>query len=189
MGEKGLIIFDMLTRIFAFLVLNIIVFVLIRSEAYTQHELFDKSRNQITFRDVHVLPESKCDICHPPTVDVDNSHLFLKSDLCLSCHEDTVVVLPGSILRSRVNPMNNHPIKFSPLDFDSRKISQQIILIGKNIWISSPEGSLPLFGETRRSAVVECATCHDPHGTAGFKSLLRIDNHKSKLCIICHIDI
>ena len=178
----------MLPRIFHCLGLNIFVLILTCYGAFAQNNPVDANSSRITFKDVHVMPGSKCDICHPPTLDVNNSRLFLKSDLCLSCHDDTVAVLVDSTLISRVENMNNHPIKFSPLDFDSRKISQQIISDGKNIWISGPTGSLPLFGESRRSAVVECTTCHDPHGAAGFKSLQRIENTKGRLCLVCHLD-
>lgn len=43
-------------------------------------------------------------------------------------------------------------------------------------------GNLPLFANR-----VECATCHDVHGTLGTAGLLRIDNHGSALCLSCHL--
>ncbi|WP_022847593.1 cytochrome c3 family protein [Desulfurobacterium sp. TC5-1] len=34
--------------------------------------------------------------------------------------------------------------------------------------------------------VVDCASCHDPHGSAAGKPFLRVTNRGSKLCISCH---
>jgi predicted CXXCH cytochrome family protein len=83
--------------------------------------------------------------------------------------------------------MINHPIKILPRDFDPEKINHNIISNGGKFFISGPTGSLPLFGKTEDSAVVECATCHDPHGDSGHQKLRRIERLKGKLCLVCHL--
>ena len=35
-------------------------------------------------------------------------------------------------------------------------------------------------------ALVECSSCHDPHGVTGTFSFLRISNTSSALCLACH---
>ena len=37
------------------------------------------------------------------------------------------------------------------------------------------------------SGVVECASCHDPHGVTGVTKFLRLANSNSDLCLACHI--
>ena len=141
------------------------------------------------YKDIHGRPGSKCDICHPVTVDIDKAAVFLKSDLCISCHEKAAVMMSRFRMKSSIQQMDNHPIKFSPFDYDPRKINRTIIKDGENYRILGRFGALPLFGDSRDTAVAECATCHDPHGTGGFDNLLRIDNRASRLCRICHIDL
>ena len=177
----------MLNKICVYLSLHFILLIAISSDAAAQNIMFDGSSDRTGLSDVHVREGSKCDICHPPTVDVENSRIFLKSDLCISCHEEIPLRLPRAGMRSSGASICDHPIKFSNLDFDSWKINQTIINDGRNFWVSGSTGSLPLFGLSRRSALVECATCHDPHGTSGFKKLQRIDNRGSKLCMVCHL--
>ncbi|UCH80925.1 MAG: hypothetical protein JSW20_14495 [Nitrospiraceae bacterium] len=130
---------------------------------------------------------SRCDICHPPTVDMESSALLLKSDLCLDCHDDIEAVSPEERRQGNISAMNNHPVKFSPRDFASVKINQNIIRVGWKFFISGPAGALPLFGETMGSAVVECATCHDPHGDTGHPKLRRIWGGNGELCLVCHL--
>jgi len=144
-----------------------------------------------TINDVHVWPDSKCDACHASArPDNDSARLIMDdvSRLCESCHKGTVTILPASKLRSTVKIMNNHPIKYSPLDFNPQKISHNIVRDGEYYYVSGESGKLPLSGDSRMSAVAECTTCHEPHGKSRRKELHRIDNSKGQLCLICHID-
>lgn len=144
----------------------------------------------LTFSHVHSGPTSRCDLCHPPTLDPEDSYFFLKSDLCTSCHEDVVVRAPKSRFSALCAPniMNNHPIKFSPLNYDLQKFNQNVVQEGKKFFIAGQGEKLPLFGESAQKALVECATCHESHGYGGFKKLLRVDNRGSRLCLVCHLD-
>ncbi len=146
--------------------------------------------NGHTFDDVHTWSESKCIICHISDKPDADSHTLIDEDisrLCESCHKGTVSILPASTLRSSIDVMNNHPIKYSLLNFDSKLINHNIIKEGDNYYVSSRDGRLPLFGESRTSAVAECTTCHDPHGKAKKPKLHYIDNSNSQLCTICHL--
>ena len=144
-------------------------------------------RGTLRLSDVHERSTSKCNLCHPPTADIENSAVFLKSDLCLDCHDNIVAIMPEARLRSGIPAMNNHPIKFTPLDFDPKKISHNIISVGGKFFVSGPSGTLPLFGKTERSAIVECATCHDPHGDSGHQKLRRLESRRGTLCKVCHL--
>ena len=49
--------------------------------------------------------------------------------------------------------------------------------------IGGKVGPLPLFGPNHDT--VECATCHDPHGSP-YPASLRMPNNRSALCLTCH---
>ncbi|MEN8263093.1 MAG: cytochrome c3 family protein [Nitrospirota bacterium] len=157
---------------------------------YTQssHEL----RHGYSFNDVHIWPGSKCSICHFfPYPDAESSRLKNKdqSRLCESCHKGTVTIISANILKSEIVNMNNHPIKVSPLEFDPERFNHNIIREGRLFYVSGESGRVPLFGDTRESAVIECGTCHDAHGRSGADKLPIIDNTKNQLCLACHINI
>jgi len=149
------------------------------------------SGENVTINEVHIWPGSKCDICHLSSNPDSGSDVLVNSDrsrLCESCHSGTVTILPSMRLRSYVFEMENHPIKFSPLDFNAEKINHNIIKEGGRFYVSGDKGKVPIFGATRETAVAECTTCHDPHGRSGLPKLLRIDNSKSGLCLACHLN-
>ncbi len=179
----------MINKLLVHISVNLIAFALIYNAGSAQNLKGEGIIKEFTFKDVHAETGSKCDICHPPNMEIESSSVFLKSDLCLSCHSDVAVVLPNSILKSRIDKMNNHPIKFSPLDFDINKINHSVIHVGNTYRIIGSAGSLPLFGTSLMSAVVECATCHDPHGKSSFPNLQRLDNDRGSLCLVCHLDL
>jgi predicted CXXCH cytochrome family protein len=179
----------MINKLLVHISINLIAVALIYNAGSAQNLNGEGILKEFTFKDVHSETGSKCDICHPPNMEIESSSVFLKSDLCLSCHSDVVVVLPNSILKSRIDRMDNHPIKFSPLDFDMNKFNHSIINAGGTFRIIGSAGSLPLFGNSLISAVVECSTCHDPHGKSGFPKLQRLDNDRGSLCLVCHLDL
>jgi len=119
------------------------------------------------------------------------------SRLCLSCHDGTIAVdsfggAQGQVgtntiidIRASANigeaqagvgdMTNDHPVSF------------EIPTIVQDPEIFQPTagflGVVPFFGASER--VLECASCHDVHGT-GFDYLLRVDNDNSDLCLTCH---
>lgn len=148
--------------------------------------------NGYSFFDVHVWPDSLCQACHfLPRPDAETSRLLNPdpSRLCEACHKGTVTILPSNRLSSDVLKMKNHPIKFSPLDFDPEQINHSVIREGKYFYVSGESGKVPLFGDTKETAIAECGTCHEPHGRLKLHKLQRIDNSKNQLCLTCHINI
>jgi predicted CXXCH cytochrome family protein len=146
----------------------------------------------IGFNEVHGWPGSRCNICHISSNPGAESALLINPDhsrLCESCHKGTVTILASFRLRSEVKNMANHPIKFSPLDFDPNKINHIIIKEKNQFYVSGKTGKVPIFGETPATAVAECTTCHDTHGETKMPKMPRINNSKGELCLVCHIGI
>ncbi len=150
------------------------------------------SDRDISFNDVHIWPGSRCNICHLSSNPEGESASLVNVDqsrLCESCHKGTITILSTSVMKSAVKPMNNHPIKFSTLDFDPSKINHNIVKEEKYLYVSGQNGKVPIFGESKYSAVAECGTCHEPHGELRMPKLMRIDNSKGQLCRVCHIKL
>jgi len=85
---------------------------------------------EVSFYEAHDWPGSRCDICHVSSSPGAESALLNNPDhslLCESCHKGTVTILTSFRLKSEFKKMDNHPIKFSPLDFDEKKINHNII--------------------------------------------------------------
>ena len=145
----------------------------------------------IDFNEVHGWPGSRCDICHISSNPGVESALLNNSDhsrLCESCHKGTVTILASFRLKSEFKNMDNHPIKFSPLDFDANRINHNIIKEKNQFYVSGKTGKVPLFGETAATAIAECTTCHESHGGTKMPKMPRIKNSKGELCLVCHID-
>ncbi|MBI5664830.1 MAG: hypothetical protein HZC49_07060 [Nitrospirae bacterium] len=142
------------------------------------------------FRDVHGWPGGRCSICHiSPSPGAESAALINPdiSRLCESCHKGTVTILPSARLKTSVQKMDNHPIKFSPLDFAPDKINHVIVKENNQFYVSGKTGKVPIFGASAATAVVECATCHDSHGKLNMPKMPRINNSRSELCLVCHL--
>jgi predicted CXXCH cytochrome family protein len=108
---------------------------------------------------------------------------------CLSCHDgvtafdsllgltgtagndmDTLYAASTAILGSTL--ANDHPV------------GVDLLLAGEmELAATVTAGGLRLFGA---GDTVECASCHDPHGGAGFGFFLRLDPAAGTLCETCH---
>jgi predicted CXXCH cytochrome family protein len=142
--------------------------------------------------EVHGWPGSRCTICHISSdPDEENAALIMadRSRLCETCHKGTVTILPIQRLKSRIEKMDNHPIKFSPLVFDPEKINHNIVKEEGYFNVLRQTRKVPLFGRNRETAVAECTTCHDPHGKLDLTKLQRLDNTNGELCLVCHLTI
>ena len=53
------------------------------------------------------------------------------------------------------------------------------------LYTRTATGTSPVLGATGNQALVECASCHDPHSANA--TFLRIDNTGSAVCLACHI--
>ena len=127
------------------------------------------------------------------------------SKLCLSCHDGTIAIdsfgraTDGTPFTAGVttiddinvnynigegaagagNLSNDHPVAFTFPVTDT-----EIYSFGGGFVNAGPNPNvLPLFGAGDQ---MECATCHDVHGTGNAK-LLRVNNASSGLCLSCHI--
>lgn len=92
--------------------------------------------------------------------------------------------------------MGNHPVSVPyPLDLEPseyRRYEPRAAPLPVGEWRPDPrEKGLKLFNDTsgfdalRGTAGVECASCHDPHGT-GNTYFLRVRKERSELCLSCH---
>ncbi|MEW6601267.1 MAG: cytochrome c3 family protein [Nitrospirota bacterium] len=142
------------------------------------------------FNDVHGWPGGRCGLCHISlSPDAESAALNNPdpSRLCESCHKGTVSILSSSRLKSEVKKMANHPIKFSPLDFDPAKINHTIVEEKDRFYISGKTGRVPIYGASLSTAIVECTTCHESHNKTGAPKMPRINNSRGELCLVCHL--
>jgi len=112
-----------------------------------------------------------------------------ESRVCLSCHDGTIAfdarngstgtknnnmsihfadssAIIGTDLR------NDHPIGVN-ISSDFGGIRDELIIMNAGLKIFDGK--------------VECASCHDPHGSGGYPFLLRLDPAGPNLCLCCHI--
>jgi len=120
------------------------------------------------------------------------------SKLCLSCHDGTVGLnsfgfypgpypvgttwlVPGDPGFLDVTLLDDHPISFDYTDALSVTDGE---LYPPTTTLSGLGGFIT--GDMLFADKLQCASCHDVHGTA-FASFLRKDNAGSALCLTCHI--
>jgi len=127
------------------------------------------------------------------TMDATMGQPSAQSMLCLSCHDGTVAldsyggVAGGTYLIGTddgyvgTDLSDDHPISFT---YDDALATTDGALFYPSTDLSGLGGTIDadlLFG-----GQVQCASCHDVHGSTGFASLLRIENAGSALCLTCH---
>lgn len=88
----------------------------------------------------------------------------------------------------------NHPVGV-PYSYNNASSTYNGITTGPDVklaeWVSAPTG-VKIFGAggggapVAGAAGIECASCHDPHGT-GNTFFLRITKAGSQLCLGCHV--
>jgi len=141
----------------------------------------------------------------PSTVASQSTDPSGVSKLCLSCHDGTIALdsfgragdgtpftagtttIDGVSVNFNIgegsglngNLSNDHPVAFTFPITDS-----EIYTFTAGFVDGPNPGVLPLFGGLTDQ--LECATCHDVHGTGNAK-LLRVANAGSDLCLSCHI--
>lgn len=111
--------------------------------------------------------------------------------LCLSCHDGTVALenFSGTTTGSNMisgsfnlgaDLSNDHPISMT---YDAALATADGGLFDPTTTNSGLGGTID--SDMLISGELQCASCHDVHGTA-YSSLLRIDNAASALCLTCH---
>lgn len=111
------------------------------------------------------------------------------SRVCLSCHDGTIAfdAVLGAI-GTAGNDMNtlfpdspavigrdlsdDHPVGVS-VSADSDGLRDAATITGAGLRLYAGK--------------VECASCHDVHGSGGYAGFLRLDPEKSALCQTCHV--
>jgi predicted CXXCH cytochrome family protein len=127
--------------------------------------------------------------------------------LCLSCHDGSVAI--GAIYEpdttfdsstvdgkdqtatSTGDLKGNHPVSV-PYPYSGVKNTYNGITTGdealKSGWVATPT-TVKLYTDASVGGTsnhgIECASCHDPHGTA-IKEYLRVTPTGSALCLSCH---
>lgn len=131
---------------------------------------------------------------NPSTLNATMTQPSGVSLLCLSCHDGTVALENFGGTTTGTNSIastanlgsdlsNDHPVSFvynaALATADGQLYNPETQAFGAG----TIETEL-LFG-SNGSRTVECASCHDVHGTAN-PSLLRVNNAASALCLTCH---
>ena len=165
--------------------------------------LWNRQLTQVTNFSVYSSANRVGSFLEASTVASQSTNPSGVSKLCLSCHDGTIAIDSfgragdGSVFTGGTNTIdainpnanigegvgtdgnlsNDHPVAFT------FPITDTEIVPFASGFVTGQTAPLPLFGGGDQ---MECATCHDVHGT-GNPTLLRIDNTGSALCLNCHI--
>ena len=119
--------------------------------------------------------------------------------VCLSCHDGSVdtrsfaSAKPTAHLVSLGHDLKgSHPVAI-PYPYNGTKNTYNGITTGegtlKSGWVPAPAG-VKLYSDPAGSAPnnrgLECASCHDPHGSP-YGKFLRVSNIRGALCLQCHV--
>jgi predicted CXXCH cytochrome family protein len=143
----------------------------------------------------------KCLSCHDGTVSVGS--LYWSN---ASANPENAMAGPDQAGGKLANPAyiipkpatgdlsGNHPVGV-PYSYDQSSSTYNGITTGPDVrlaqWVARPTG-VKIFGAggggapVAGAAGIECASCHDPHGT-GNAFFLRVTKTGSQLCLSCHI--
>jgi predicted CXXCH cytochrome family protein len=144
----------------------------------------------------------KCLSCHDGTVSVgllywsnasaNPSVVMAGPDQSGGVLSNTAYVIPQA--GDRGDLMGNHPVGV-PYSYGNQPATYNGITTGPDVrlaqWNPAPTG-VKIFGAggggapVPGSAGIECASCHDPHGT-GNTFFLRVTKASSQLCLTCHL--
>jgi predicted CXXCH cytochrome family protein len=113
-----------------------------------------------------------------------------ESAVCLGCHDGQTALnayggsagdgstmdseYPGSTANFGTDLSNDHPISIDYASAITNNPTEELF----------PAANAQV-AEMLRNGLVQCASCHDPHG-AGFPFFTRYDNTASAMCIRCH---
>jgi predicted CXXCH cytochrome family protein len=146
----------------------------------------------------------KCLSCHDGTVSIGSIYW---SDAAAHVGPDAVVMAGPDQTGGRLsnpayvipfdatgNLKGNHPVGV-PYSYGNQVSTYNGISTGPDVrlaeWVAAP-ANVKIFGAggggapVAGAAGIECASCHDPHGT-GNTFFLRVTKSGSQLCLSCHV--
>ncbi|MBI5182346.1 MAG: hypothetical protein HZA06_05505 [Nitrospirae bacterium] len=123
---------------------------------------------------------------------------------CLQCHGESAGILSSSmwfdVMAFSQNLGNQHPISMNyPTATQDPAFNQTFTYNGKIAWFEETNNSraddneIKLYSDGAGGYKVQCATCHNPHGTLSsdgvnlYPTFLRKSNSNSAICTTCHI--
>lgn len=128
------------------------------------------------------------------------------SRFCLSCHDGVtglgagVVNTPngaitmdasGTVIKGKAalgtDLTNDHPINFAISEVAAETGGPDATIDQASDAVAKGARFFKASGTKTGTDFVECASCHDVHGTAGFAKFLRRSNDSSGLCLACHL--
>jgi len=132
---------------------------------------------------VHPPAAASCQICHDPHASAQPAQLRARSNkVCLACH----ITAPADRTAA------DFPLLFgrhSADAMDRLAASGSRILLDASLTVGHPVRGHPIQGRkdpSRKGRPLDCASCHNPHGSAGAKLLRFGATGISSLCIRCH---
>lgn len=145
---------------------------------------------------------AKCLSCHDGTVSIGSlywgdatanpSITMAGSDVNASGQLNNTTYLIAGAAGNDLS--GNHPVGV-PYSYNRVASTYNGITTGPDVklneWVAAPTG-VKIFGAggggapASGAAGIECASCHDPHGTAN-RFFLRVTTSSSQLCLSCHV--
>lgn len=146
---------------------------------------------------------AKCLSCHDGTVSVGaiywanagaNPQVAIEgTDASPTGQIANIAYIIPSADSTGANLSGNHPVGV-PYSYDNQAGTYNGITTGPDVrlaqWVARP-AAVKIFGAggggapVAGAAGIECASCHDPHGT-GNTFFLRVTKSQSQLCLSCH---
>jgi len=138
------------------------------------------------------------------SLDLASSQLGATSMVCMSCHDGAQAPLISAI---DPGSRDSHPTGVpyggnnaeELLDGDRRRavmdfaVPESAVIRGQTVWwveadtgVGRQKQDLFLGSRDNGMPYVECATCHDPHGTTN-PAMLRVSNSGDQICMTCHL--
>jgi predicted CXXCH cytochrome family protein len=110
------------------------------------------------------------------------------TQLCLSCHDGTLGLDSfGGVVNTTSNQMQVGNPAYVGTDLtDDHPVSVTYEGTAAGLFASPTNTATQIFEISPGVFQVECASCHEPHNSAGVGSMLVMDPANSALCTSCH---
>jgi predicted CXXCH cytochrome family protein len=110
------------------------------------------------------------------------------TQLCLSCHDGTLGLDSfGGVVNTTSNQMQITNPAYVGTDLrDDHPVSITYEGTGAGLFASPTNAATAIFDDGGGNLTVECASCHEPHNSAGIANMLVMDPANSLLCTSCH---